>query len=232
MFASRYFESEARESMAHSSRLRACDFPQTSVILLEVRGGKGGISSASRRLLICFGAATLCGMKRWLLAALAIPACALAQNPAPSPNPIFTEAVEAFKKEDYATARLLFEAVLADNPRDTASANYLKTIGIREKGGGGKGIEANLKKVIVPKVDFQDATVRDAITYVAQQVKTISGGKQTLNIVWLIPADYAARVTLSLQNVPAAEVMKYVAQSGNLKLDYDAYAVKVKVATP
>ncbi len=171
-------------------------------------------------------------MKRWLLAALALPACALAQNPAPTADPMFAEAVAAFKKEDLTTARLLFEAVLAQNPRDTAAANYLKTIALREKTGVGTGIEAGLRKIIIPKVDFQDATVRDAITFVSQQVKTLSGGKQTLNIVWLIPADYAARVTLSLQNVPAAEVMKYVAQSGNLTLDYDAYALKVRPATP
>lgn len=170
-------------------------------------------------------------MKRWILAALLLPLCAIAQTPS-SANPLFTEGLEAFKKEDYVTARAIFETIIAQNPRDPAAQNYLKLIAAKEKGGGGTGIETGLRKVIIPKVDFNDATVRDAITYVSQQVKTLSGGKQGMNIVWMIPADYAGKVTLSLQNVPAAEVMKYIAQAGQLTLEYDAYAVKVKPATP
>ena len=172
-------------------------------------------------------------MKRWFLAAFALPLCALAQSP--TPHPLATEGIAAFKKGDYTTARHLFETALAQNPRDTVSQNYLKAIAIREKGGGpggaiGAGIEANLRTIIIPKAEFKDATVREAITYVSQQVKNLSGGKQTMNIVWLIPADYAGRVTLSLQNIPAAELMKYIAEAGALTLDYDAYAVKVKPA--
>ena len=170
-------------------------------------------------------------MKRWLLTVVLLPLYAFAQ--APAPDSLSAEAIAAFKKGDFTTSRQLFETVLSQNPRDTIAQNYLKAIAIREKGGSGAGgpavgIEGKIRSIIIPKADFQDASVRDAITYVSQQVKSLSGGKQTMNIVWLIPADHPGRVTLSLQNIPASELMKYVAESGGVQLDYDAYAVKVK----
>jgi len=170
-------------------------------------------------------------MKRWLLAVVLLPLYAFAQVPAP--DSLSAEAIAAFKKGDFTTSRQLFETALAQNPRDTVAQNYLKAIALREKGGSGAGgpavgIEGKIRSIIIPKADFQDASVRDAITYVSQQVKSLSGGKQTMNIVWLIPADHPGRVTLSLQNIPASELMKYIAEAGSLTLDYDAYAVKVK----
>jgi hypothetical protein len=37
-----------------------------------------------------------------------------------------------------------------------------------------------------------------------------------------------ARVTVSLQNVPASEVLRYIGDSSNLRFTYDARAVKIK----
>ena len=39
------------------------------------------------------------------------------------------------------------------------------------------------------------------------------------------------RVTLSLQNVPASEVLRYIGDASNLKFSYDAYAVKIRASS-
>lgn len=144
---------------------------------------------------------------------------------------LMAEGVRAYQTGDYATAKSLFQSMLSLNPRNTAARNYLGMIAQKEK--SGPGIQARLKQIVLPKVDFQSTSPQDAMTYVSQQVnKTIDNG-QKLNIVWLVPAaTEVPQITLSLQNAPANEVLRYIAEMAGLKLDYEEYAVKVSVDKP
>ena len=138
------------------------------------------------------------------------------------------EAVRAFQAEDYATAKSLFESLLSIDPKNLAARNHLRAIAQREK--GGPGLEGALKKILVPAVDFRDATVREAVAFVSQKVRELSGGKQTVNVVWLVSPEQTAtaRVTLNLRNVPASEVLRYIGAASNLRFSYDALALKIQ----
>lgn len=142
------------------------------------------------------------------------------------PAEIQKDAIAAYQAGDYKTAKSLFAVVLETEPRNTVAQNYLRMIAQKEKGGT---LENSLSKILIPKVEFTDASVREAVTYVAQRVSALTEGKQTLNIVWLIPSEYDARVTISLQNIPATEALKYIATSANLKLNYDARALTIRL---
>ena len=37
---------------------------------------------------------------------------------------------------------------------------------------------------------------------------------------------------MSLRNVPAAEVLRYIGDASDLKFSYDAYAVKIRSSSP
>ena len=138
------------------------------------------------------------------------------------------EAVRAFQAGDYATAKSLFESLLSLEPKNFAARNYLRAIAQREKSGA--SLEGALRKILIPTVDFRDATVREAVAFVSQKVRELSGGKQSVNVVWLVSPEQtaSARVTLSLRNVPASEVLRYIGESSNLQFSYDALAVKIK----
>jgi hypothetical protein len=138
------------------------------------------------------------------------------------------EAVRAFQAGDYATAKSLFVSLLSIDPKNVAARNYLRAIAQRTK--PGPGLEGALGRILIPKVEFHDATVREAVAFVSQKVRELSEGKQSVNIVWLVSAEQTAnaRVTLSLQNVPASEVLRYIGDSSNLRFSYDALAVTVK----
>jgi Tetratricopeptide repeat len=144
---------------------------------------------------------------------------------------IQSEAVRAFRAGDYATAKSLFESLLAIDPKNPAARNYLRAIALRE--GSGSGLETALKNIYIPTIDFRDVTVREAVAFVGQKVHELSGGKQSLNVVWMVPPDTTegTRVNLSLQNVPASEVLRYIGDASNLKFSYDAHAVKI-IAVP
>ncbi len=138
------------------------------------------------------------------------------------------EAVRAFQAGDYATARSLFESLLSIEPQNAAARNYLRAIAQREK--GGRGLEGALGKILIPKVDFRDVTVHEAVAFVSQRVRELSGGKQSVNVVWLATPEQTgnARVTLSLQNVPASDVLRYIGDSANLRFSFEALAVTIK----
>ena len=142
------------------------------------------------------------------------------------------EAVRAFREGDYATAKALFESLLAVDSRNLAARNYLRAIAVRE--GSGPNLQAVLRKINIPTIDFRDVSVREAVAFVGQQVHELSGGERSLNVVWIVPPEAIAdkRVTLSLQNVPAAEVLRYIGDASDLKFSYDAYAVKIRPSSP
>jgi len=145
----------------------------------------------------------------------------------------FEQGVRAFHGGDYETARMLLETVVATDPRNQAAQNYLRMIQAQQK--AGNSLSTSLKKILLPKVDFQDATAREAVTFVAQQVGKQTDGKQTVNVVWMVPEGVERRVTLSLQNIPAFEALKYIAEAASLQVEYDNFAVKIKAkaaATP
>jgi hypothetical protein len=137
------------------------------------------------------------------------------------------EAVRAFQLGDYATAKSLFESLLSMDPKNAVARNYLRVIAQREK--SGPGLEQSLRRVILPVVEFRDTSVHEAVAFVSQKVRELSGGKQSVNVVWMVSPQQAAdaRVTLSLRNVPASEVLRYIGDASNLRFSYDALAVKV-----
>ncbi|HEY5777342.1 MAG TPA: tetratricopeptide repeat protein [Terrimicrobiaceae bacterium] len=143
---------------------------------------------------------------------------------------IRSEAVRAFQAGDYATAKSLFESLLAIDPKNPAARNYLRAISLRE--GSGASLESALRNINIPAVDFRDVTVREAVAFVSQKVNELSGGKQPMNVVWMVPPERTdnTRVTLNLRNVPASEVLRYIGDASNLRFSYDAHAVKIRSA--
>ena len=118
--------------------------------------------------------------------------------------------------------------MLAIDSKNPAARNYLRAIALRE--GSGPGLEASLKSINIPSVDFRDVTVRQAVAFVAQKVDELSGGKRPVNLVWMVPSEEVdrTRITLSLQNLPASEVFRYIGDASNLRFSYDAHAVKIR----
>lgn len=166
-------------------------------------------------------------MKRFLPILLLMTSPLLAQK---TNSGVLSDAVRAYHGGDYETATSLFEAVLAGDPKNQAAQNYLRMIQADKK--KGSSLPANLKKVILPKVEFEDASPKEAIEFVAQQVQKQTGGKQTVNVVWMVPEGQEKKITLRLQNIPAFEALRYIGDAAGVQLEYDTFAVKIKPAEP
>ena len=96
-------------------------------------------------------------------------------------------------------------------------------------------INRKLDEIIVPRVDFRDATIREALDFLKQRSVALDTTdedptRRGINIVLKVPADSPeadARITLSLNDIPLRAAIDYVAKAANLKLKIEPYAVAV-----
>lgn len=167
---------------------------------------------------------------------------------------------------------------------DKAWENPVRRFGPRDTGvieqaqqdvRGTAAIEAKLNRIIIPKIELREATIREAIDFLKQKSRDLDTAeadpaKRGVNIVLKLdsggggystpapaaaapsipgleaaPTDAAAapaaapaaaagppaagesRITLTLNNVPLMEVLRYITNLANLKIKIDPYAVSV-----
>lgn len=100
---------------------------------------------------------------------------------------------------------------------------------------GTASINRKLDEIIIPKIDFRDATVREALDFIKQRATALDTIEQDparkgINIVPKLAPDAVeseSRITLSLTDVPLRAAIDYVARAANLKLKVEPYAVLV-----
>jgi type II secretory pathway component HofQ len=80
-------------------------------------------------------------------------------------------------------------------------------------------------EIVIPKVDFDETELRQAIDDIAAASRQVDPRKKGLNILLGPGVDPSTRVTLQLQNVPVANVLKYVAEFARLDSRTDGNAI-------
>ena len=75
-------------------------------------------------------------------------------------------------------------------------------------------------KIVLPSVEFRDATLAEAITFIRIKSRDLDPDKKGVNI--LLKGDGGnAKITLSLKNVPVSEALRYCAELAGQKLGTD-----------
>ncbi|MDB6139263.1 MAG: hypothetical protein JWO94_2335 [Verrucomicrobiaceae bacterium] len=86
------------------------------------------------------------------------------------------------------------------------------------------------KEIILPRVDFADATVPEIVEFLREKTRDFDPKHEDINFIYKdggTPS--SAKITLALTNVPLSELLTYVAELGNLKLETDGHTI---VLTP
>ena len=110
---------------------------------------------------------------------------------------------------------------------------------------------ARLNRIVIPRVEFRDATVRQAVSFLQQRSRDLDTTesdpeRRGVNIVLKLPATPSAppvtgiegesaaptfspdsRITLNLTNVPLYEALRYVATLAGLKVKVEPFAVSI-----
>ena len=144
------------------------------------------------------------------------------------------EAERAYVRGDLAAAKEKFDLIRRVDPNNRTAIAYLRRILTDEaQRGAGKAppnaTQAALTRLIVEKVDFREATLVDTLDFLKQKGNQLSGGKLAINfVVQLDEATRNAKVTVTLNNAPFSEVLRYIGELANVQFTYEPYAIMVK----
>ncbi|GAB4171286.1 MAG: hypothetical protein Fur0032_10440 [Terrimicrobiaceae bacterium] len=100
---------------------------------------------------------------------------------------------------------------------------------------GTASINRKLDEIIVPRVEFRDATIREAVEFLTQRAAALDTTdsdptRRGLNVVLkLAPGspEESVQINLSLSDVPLRAALDYVARAASMKLKIEPYAVVV-----
>jgi general secretion pathway protein D len=100
---------------------------------------------------------------------------------------------------------------------------------------GTQSISNKLDSIIIPRIDFTDASIREALDFIKKrsiELDTTESDPSAkgINIVLKLPPDspdYSFPITLSLTDVPLRAGIDYIARAANLKIKVDPFAVVV-----
>ena len=147
---------------------------------------------------------------------------------------LLTEAQRTYIRGDLTAAKEKFALVRKLDPANQTAISYLRRITADEQTqlagrAPGSATEAALRKLVIEKVDHQDATLVDVLEFLRQKGTKSGDGKVAINFVMQLdePAKNA-KVTLSLQKVPFTEVLRYIGELANVQFTYEPYAIVVK----
>jgi hypothetical protein len=144
---------------------------------------------------------------------------------------ILTEAQTAMLRGDLETAKRNFQIVYQLDPKNAVAIGGLRQIALEERKGGGSGsVEKQFAQLILPQVQFKEATFTEALDFLKKKVTDVSGGKQTANFVVQPGIDPSSKVTLSLTNIPFTEALRYLGELVSAKIDYQKYAIVIRPA--
>ncbi len=100
---------------------------------------------------------------------------------------------------------------------------------------GTASINRKLDDIIIPRIDFREATIREALEYLRQRAAALDSSetdpthKGVNLLVKLTPGspEENAQINLSLTDVPLRTAIEYVAKAANMKPKIEPYAVIV-----
>lgn len=154
-----------------------------------------------------------------------------------TPQELLAAGQAAFLKGDMETAKHSFQTIYELDPRNKVAIDYLRRIKAQEARRGpnpGVSLEKQLAQVILPKVEFREASIGAAVEFLRQAVAKETGGKVAANFVLQMPEEQTKtqKVTLSLANVPFTEVVRYLAQMTSMAVQYDRFAITLRPTKP
>ncbi len=164
-------------------------------------------------------------LARTLTVLVTLTASALAADPI---SDLLTEAKAAYQKGEVDAAKAKLQAVKTLDPQNQAATAMLRQIQAKE---AAQGADRGVSSLMIPSVQFREAELTAALDALRLQVTKQTGGKQAVNFVIQLPeAQAKTPITLSLSNVPFAEVLKYIGTLANTTFTFDKYAILVRPA--
>jgi len=167
-------------------------------------------------------------MRASLLVALLctfLPVLAIADATVPQ---LMGQAQRAYIAGDYDTAKGLFAQVLEIDPQNTVAIQFLRNIRLAQAGAAPSPAKDPLKSLVIPKIEFKDATFSAALDFFKQAAARQS---VTVSFVPQLPQPQMEKmVTLNLAQIPFLDALTYLCELNNAIYKVDPYAIVIMPA--
>jgi len=170
-------------------------------------------------------------MKTNLLRLLLLPLMAVSL-PAVVAAAGISEAQRDYAAGNIVEAKRKFSLILESDPKNVVAKNYLKMIEASEAKNGGDASVAEMQKLVLPTINYNEATLREVLAHIKTLAEKASDGKIRPNFVVQPDVDATKPVTLQLSEVPLSSALEYIGSLTGTKFTYDKYAIQVKLAGP
>lgn len=145
----------------------------------------------------------------------------------------YNMAVKAYEDGDTAAARESLRSALSLNGRHAHSialARKMQTSGNQTLLARRKRIFSN---VMIPLIDLQEASFKDAVKILAKNVETESKGKVIPNFVIQDKTNILddVKITVKLRNVPAGDVLEHFLRSSRASASFGKYTTIIRPRT-
>lgn len=147
---------------------------------------------------------------------------------APTTSPALIQALRMkidtlMRQRRYDEAEAAAMDLLQRSPNDESAMTYLRLIHAARL-----ALEAPLQKLIVPKVEFRDASLSDVLSFLHKISGELSADKKPISFVYHAPPGTTIPpVTLSLNQVPMLELVRYVTAITGLAYKIEPHAVLI-----
>ena len=142
----------------------------------------------------------------------------------------YNMAAKAYEDGDIKAAREAVSSALALNRGHAHSIALVRTMNSR----GNQTVLARRKRifssVMIPLIDLNDASVKDAIKVLATTVETQSKGKVIPNFILQDRNNILddVKITLKLKNVPAGDVLDHLLRSAGASASFGKYTTIIR----
>ena len=163
------------------------------------------------------------------LTACALVSQALAETPAPTADSLYRKGLAAEKAGDVAAANTFYTNALKLDPRNPDVRYSLGQLKINSAGISAKAREAKFGAVVIPVFQLEEATFKESLEAFSVHIEKQSKNEVTPNFVIEDPKNLLAerKITMSLKNMPAQGIMKYLLDQAGAKARYDEHAVVI-----
>ena len=164
-------------------------------------------------------------------ALLALGPCTLGQKPAGSKaSTLYKQGLHAIDQGQADLARACFQEVLRLQPSNTSAKFQLKRLNVTSGSLLAKKRQLQLKKIIIPVVDFDDLTLPEALDAIKALIQKQPDKKFTPNFLVQDPTDVfeERKFTLKLGNLPASVILQYCLENARATARFDPHAIVIR----
>lgn len=136
----------------------------------------------------------------------------------------------AFIAGDDETASEAFNEVLQADPQNTMAIAFLRKIKMREAGAAPTPQKSAIEELIIPKIEFKDASFAEALEFLRQ--KAAASSVSVSFVSQLPPAQMRQQITLSLSSIPFMEALRYLCTLDNATYKVEKYAIVILPVVP